>query len=240
MSDPSEEPPDPGSPLAWTRRSIRSAWNDLKSVYYANTPIWRLIKSGALIALGLFAWSGSNLLLSYRQDWRFLYYPMAYGFVLLLWGPLTHLVIVPTVIKLRRSGRGGVGQWFSRHGSKANLTVFLLIVLALGTAPLGVMTFEFQVPAGDGGTEDVNPQLQCTRSGGTIHCHLSDSRGVDGVVVSTAGEELATYDEGPYDFDLEVSELRRVNGAPQFTVDLRDEEGNTIRRYIRNAELIPG
>ena len=91
------EPQHPGSPLTWTRRTVRSAWNDLMSVYYANTTIWRLFKSGALIMLGLFAWSGSNLLLSYRPDWGFLYYVMAYGFVLLFWGPFTHLVVVPAV-----------------------------------------------------------------------------------------------------------------------------------------------
>ena len=210
------------------------------SVYYANTTIWRLFKSGALIMLGLFAWSGSNLLLSYRPDWGFLYYVMAYGFVLLFWGPFTHLVVVPAVIRLRRSGMVGRTGQLIRQASKINLTIFLVIVLLLGTVPPGVMTFEFQVPSGGGGGGDVNPQLQCTRSGGVVHCHFADSRGIDSVVVSTGGTELQTIDEAPYDFDVTVSDLETVNGDERFTVAIRDENDQVIRRYIRRVDLIPG
>ncbi|WP_396610257.1 hypothetical protein ACH9L7_08310 [Haloferax sp. S1W] len=240
MSDSRSEQPHPGSPLTWVRRTLRGAWNDLLSVYYANTTVWRLLKSGALVALGLFCWSGANLVLSYRPDWTVLYYVMSYGFALLFWGPLTHLVIVPAVIRMRRSGNGGLRRQFARHGSKANLTVFLLLVLVLGTVPLGVMTFEFQVPAdGDGGV-DINPQLQCTKSGELIHCHVSDSRGIDSVVVSTGGQTLQKIDDPPFDFNVNVNNLEESGGDRQFTVELRDENGEVIRRYIRRAELIPG
>ncbi|WP_458210467.1 hypothetical protein [Haladaptatus sp. NG-SE-30] len=239
MPNPSESE-QVGSPFEWTRRILQGAWNDLLSVYYANTLIWRLLKSGALIALGLFCWSGANLVLSYRPDWGFLYYVMAYGFVLLFWGPFTHLVVVPMVIRMRRSGKGGLRRQFARHGSKVNLTVFLLIVLVLGTFPLGVMTFEFQVPVGGSGDGDVNPQLQCTKSGEIVHCHLSDSRGIDSVVVSSGGKTLKVIDDPPFDFDVNVNDLETVNGDRQFTVELRDDNGDTIRRYIRRAELIPG
>lgn len=240
MPDRSDTPADPGSPLQWTLKVLRGAWNDLLSVYYANTVVWRLLKSAALLFFGLFLWTGTNLLLSYRPDWEFLYYVMAYGFALLLWGPLTHLVIVPLVIRIRRSGRGGIARWFARNGSKVNLTTFLLIVLVLGTAPLGIMTFEFQVPAGGGGGSDVNPTLECTRSGEVIHCHLTDARGIDHVVVSSGGETLQTIEEPPFDFDVNTNDLATVNGDEQFTVELKDAEGNTIRRYIRRAELVPG
>jgi hypothetical protein len=233
-------PQYPGSPIEWTRRVVREGWNDFLSVYYANTTIWRLFKSGALLFLGFFCWSGANLLLSYRADWGFLYYVMAYGFALILWGPLTHLVVVPLVIRLRRTSRGGVRSWLGRNGSKANLSVFVLIVLLLGTFPPGVMTFEFQMPAGGGDTADVNPQLQCTRSGDAIHCHLSDSRGIDRVVVTSGRTEITTIEEPPYDFDVATGDLETVNGDRQFTVELQDENGDTIRRYIRRAELIPG
>jgi hypothetical protein len=233
-------PDYPGSPIQWTRRVVRDGWNDFVSVYYANTTIWRLFKSGALLFLGFFCWSGANLLLSYRADWGFLYYVMAYGFALLLWGPLTHLVIVPAVIRLRRTSRGGVRSWLGRHGSKVNLSVFILIVLLLGTFPPGVMTFEFQMPAGGDDTATVNPQLQCTRSGEAIHCHLSDSRGIDRVVVTSGRSEITTIEDPPFDFDVMTSDLETVNGDKQFTVELQDEEGNTIRRYIRRADLIPG
>ena len=239
MSEPSRLPPSPGTPVAYTRRAVRRGWNDLLSIYYANTPVWKLLKVGALLALGLFLWSSANLLLSYRADWSFLYYPMAYGFLLLVWGPLSHLVVVPVVIRCRRSGRGGLWRWFGRHGTKANLTVFLLLVLVLGTFPVGAMTFEFQVPtAGEGGT--VDPQLQCTRSDEVVHCHLSDARGVDRVVVLTGGEELLVLEDPPYAFDLDVNDLATVNGDRQFTVEVRDEDGTVLRRYIRRAELIPG
>ena len=240
MSGNQRTPTPPGSPLQWTRRVLGSAWNDLLSVYYANTTVWRLLKSATLLFFGFFLWSGANLLLSYRADWGVLYYVMAYGFALLLWGPLTHLVIVPLVIRIRRSGRGGIARWFSRHGSKANLTVFLLVVLVLGAFPPGVMTFEFQVPAGDGGSSDVNPELQCTSSGEAIHCHLSDARGIDRVIVSTGGETIRTLEQPPYHFDLTTDELATVNGDKQFTVELKDAEGETLRRYIRRADLIPG
>lgn len=240
MSEAPDDVDHPESPLRWTRRVIRGAWNDLLSVYYANTLIWRLLKSAALIFLGFFCWSGANLLLSYQPEWNVVYYVMAYGFALLFWGPFTHFVVVPMVIRMRRSGEGGIRQRFARHGSKLNLTVFLVIVLLLGTFPPGVMTFEFQVPAGGGDSNDVNPQLQCTKSDEVIHCHLTDARGIDHVVVSSGGERLETIEEPPFDFDVNVNELETVNGDKQFTVELRDEDGDVIRRYIRRADLIPG
>lgn len=230
---------DPGSPLQWLRRTLRAMWNDARSVYYANTMIWRLLKSGALLFLGLFTWVGANLILSYRGDWWPFYYVMAYGFVLLVWGPLTHFLVVPTVIRLRRTAATDLWSWFARHGSKVNLAVFFTIVLLLGTFPVGPMTFEFQLPSG-GETSDVNPQLQCTMSGETIHCHLSSSRGIDHVVVTASGQEIERIEEPPFDFDVDVSDTGAVREDRQFVVDLRDENGETMRRYVRRVDLIPG
>jgi hypothetical protein len=240
MSDNPAGVEDPGTPLDWFRRVLRSAWNDMRSVYYANSPIWRLLKSGALLFFGFFCWSGANLLLSYRPEWGVLYYVMAYGFALILWGPLTHFVVVPAVIHLRRSADSGIGQWIGRHGSKANLTVFILIVLALGSVPPGAMTFEFQAVTDGGGGGDVNPDLLCTKSNERVHCHLTESQGIDTVVVSSGGETLQTVEEPPFEFDVAVGDLQRVNGDRQFTVELQDESGNTLRRYIRRVDLIPG
>lgn len=240
MTEPTQPREEPGSPTQFVRRTLRGMWRDARSVYYANTMIWRFLKSLALFFLGLFAWVGANLILSYRADWWPLYYVMAYGFVLLLWGPLTHFVIVPVVIRLRRSGADGIPRWFGRHASKVNLAVFFTIVLILGTAPLGVMTFEFQLPAGGDGAGDVNPRLQCTKSGGTVHCHLSDSRGIDTVVVSSGGEELERVTEPPFDFDVSIADVAVQRGDRQFLVELRDENGDSIRRYTRRVELIPG
>lgn len=240
MSDSSSLPSDPGSPIEWTVKVLQRAWNDLLSVYYANTMIWRLLKSAALIFLGFFCWTGANLLLSYRADWGSLYYVMAYGFVLLFWGPFTHLIVVPTIIRIRRSGAGGRVRTLARHGSKINLATFLIVVLILGSFPLGVMTFEFQIPTGGPDGADVNPELQCTKSSGVIHCHLSDSRGIDKVVVSSGGETIEEIEDPPYDFDIREDDLATVNDDRQFTVELLDEDGNVIRRYIRRADLIPG
>lgn len=239
MADGPQTPESPGSPVEWIGGVFRGGWNDLLSVYYANTTIWRFLKSGGLFFFGFFCWTGANLLLSYRPDWGFLYYVMAYGFVLLLWGPLTHLLVVPAIIRLRRSGATGFKRFLSRHGSKLNLSVFLAIVLILGAFPIGVMTFEFQVPTGTTGG-DVNANLECTKSEGVIHCHLTDARGIDSVVVTTGDTTLKEMTSGPYAFDISVSELQTVNGDRQFTVELRDEDGNTIRRFIRRADLIPG
>jgi hypothetical protein len=228
----------PGSPLEWTRNVLVSGWRDLKSVYYANTTIWKLLKSGALVFFGFFLWTGANLLLSYQPSWGWLYYVMSYGFVLLLWGPLTHLVVVPLVIRMRRSGGEGLPRLVSRYGTKTNLTVFFVIVLLLGTFPLGIMTFEFQLPTSGG--DDVNPQLQCTRSGENVHCHLSDSRGIGRVVVTSGGEELRAIEDPPFDFDLDAADVSAERGDKQFVVELQNENGATVRRYSRRVELIPG
>jgi hypothetical protein len=238
MSDGHQDSADPGSPLEWGRKVLVSGWRDLKSVYYANSTIWKLLKSAALLFMGFFLWAGTNLLLSYQPGWGFLYYAMAYGFVLLLWGPLTHLVVVPFVIRMRRSGEGGLSQFISRHGSKTNLTIFIIIVLILGTFPLGVMTFEFQLPSGGG--SDVNPSLDCTRSSETVHCHLSDSRGIDRVVVTSGGETLEVIEEPPFEFTLDTNQMNGERGDKQFLVELQDENGDTLRRYNRRVELIPG
>jgi hypothetical protein len=239
----SETPPggtDPGSPLQWTRDKLRGAWNDLRSVYYANTPIWRLLKSAALVFLGLFCWAGANLLLSYRPDWGWLWIVLAYGFLLPFWGPLTHFVVVPLGIRLRRTGDHPVTRWCSRHCSKLNLAIFAVLVVLLAANPLAVMTLQFQLPAGGGG-DDVNPQLQCTRSGENVHCHLSDSRGIDHVHVYDGRGDLVVEDrEAPFDFDVDVGELSGAGGEKEFTVELRDANDELLRRYRRPVDLIPG
>jgi hypothetical protein len=83
MSDDNQQTPETGSPLEWGQKILVGAWRDLKSVYYANSTIWKLLKSATLVFFGFFLWAGSNLLLSYQPGWGFLYYIMAYGFVLL-------------------------------------------------------------------------------------------------------------------------------------------------------------
>jgi len=56
--------------LSFVRRVLIQAWRDLLSVYYANTPIWRLFKSAGLLFFGFFCWSASSLVLSYGISGR--------------------------------------------------------------------------------------------------------------------------------------------------------------------------
>ena len=216
------------------RRLCRLYWNDLLSVYYANTPIWRVFKSGGLLFLGFFCWSAASLLLSYRPEWTVLHYVVAYGFVLILWGPLTHFVVVPAVIRLRRTANHPFTRAISRHGSKLNLSVFLLLVVVLGTAPISPMILEFGfVSSGESGP-DVDPDLICTGEA-VIECELSDPSGIDHVVVTTGDRELATVEEPPFAFTVHEAELVETVGQKQFVVELRDEDGETLRRYVRTV-----
>ena len=216
------------------RRLCRLYWNDLLSVYYANTPIWRVFKSAGLLFLGLFCWSAASLLLSYRPEWTVLQYVVAYGFVLILWGPLTHLVVVPAVIRLRRTATSPITRTISRHGSKLNLSVFLLLVVVLGAAPISPMVLEFGfVSSGESGP-DIDPDLICTGEA-VIECELSDPSGIDHVVVTSGDRELATVGEAPFAFEIHEDELVETVSQKQLVVELRDEDGETLRRYVRTV-----
>lgn len=226
-----------GHPIQWTRRQLRNGWRQMRSVYYANSFSWRWLKSGALLFFGFFCWTSSNVLLSYQPEWTWLYLPMAYGFVLIPYGPFTHLVMVPLTIRLRKRGHP-----LSRHLTKLNLGVFVLIVLVFAAYPPGIMAFEFG-GGGESGTPDVNPELICTAAetdGGAaaVHCHLSNGTGVDGIVVESSGEEIARDETPPFDFTVTESRIREVVGTKQFQVDLLDEDGDLIRRYTRTVTSI--
>jgi hypothetical protein len=238
MTGQSVQPDDPGSPVQWTLRVVNGMWRDMVSVYYANTTVWRALKSAALIFLGFFCWIGGNLTLVY-VDWVPVRYVMAYGFVLLFWGPFTHVVIVPLVIRLRRTASHPVTRAFSRHGSKASLTLFLVVVVVLGTFPPGLMTFQFQVDTG-ASSPDVSGDLQCTKTSEVVHCHLANPSGVDHIVVVSGGETLVRDEEPPFEFEVPISEMERINEQRQFTVELRDEDGNTLRRFVQQVNLIAG
>ncbi|MDY6779557.1 MAG: hypothetical protein SV760_03210 [Halobacteria archaeon] len=227
--------PEIGSPTKVVRKYVGKGWRDMKSIYYANTLSWRVMKSGALVFMGFFLWAGSNVLLSYHEKWTFLLYPMAYGFVLIPYGPFTHIVMVPLTIRLRRKGSS-----IGRHLTKINFSVFLVLVVVAGTFPPGVMVFDFESAVG--GSDDIDPELLCTKSTkkgeATIHCHLSSSRGISSIAVETSGRRIAVDDEPPFHFDVNASELESVVGQKQFQVVLRDSEGDTIRRYTRTLSMI--
>ena len=225
-----------GSPFRYVRRTERQAWRDLLSVYYANTTVWRYLKSGALLWFGLMIWAFSNLVLSYVPEWTFVYYVMAYGFVLILWGPLTHFVVVPLVIRLRRTGESSIARTIARHGSKLNLTVFLAVVIVAGTLPFGPMVLDFQpAPAGDDGdaAAPVSADLECAVVDELVQCELAEYDGVDRVVVSSDGEEVASAGEPPFAFELDPDE------HDGFVVEVRDENGETADRFVERVDALP-
>jgi len=217
------------------KRYVRRPWHDLLRIYYTNTPIWRWLKSAALFFLGFFLWTGGNVLLAVQPEWWFLTYPMAYGFVLILWGPFTHMVIVPVTIRLRRNAAHPVTRWFARYSGKVQFSVFLAIVVVLGTLTPGIMLLEFSGGGGDGGA-DVSGELACETSEELVSCQVEEPQGIDHVVVTSGGEELRTVEGPPFEFELRRSEIADTRTGKEFTVEFRDAEGNTLRRFIERVD----
>lgn len=228
------------SPLTWLLTAITNGWRSVKTIYYANTLSWRFLKSGTLVFFGFFLWSSANLLLSVQPDWWFLRYMAAYGFILIPYGPIHHLVVIPVALRWRRSG--GLKTTVGRHLPNSGLVVFLVLVVALGTVPMGPMLFDFSSGIDSGGASDVNPDLLCTQSTvegeTTVHCHLSDSTGIDHVEVRSAGETLVVDRSPPFQWEIAASSLGEVNGQKRFQVVLRDENGDMIRRFNRPLYLV--
>lgn len=229
------------SPIRAVADLVGSAWSALKTVYYANSLSWRFLKSGTLLLFGFFLWAGANVLYSYNPDLAVLRYPMAYGFVLILYGPFHHLVVLPLAFRWRRDA--GAKRRVGRKLPNAMLAVFLAVVLVLGTAPVGAMTVDFQGTLGSDGA-DVSPDLVCegaeTENETEIRCELSSSEGVDRVVVTSGDTRLVDDSDPPYEFTIRERELESVMGEKQFTVELENEDGAMIRRYTRRLSMIDG
>lgn len=214
---------------------LRQMWRDLLSVYYANTPVWRWLKSGALMFLGMFVWAGASVLLSIRPEWTFLYLVMAYGFLLILWGPLTHFAIVPTVLKLRRTAEHPVTRTIARHGGKINLTIFLTLVIVLAVWPPAIMLLEFEAALpGDGA--GASGDLQCVGpEDDVVTCEVHDAQNIDHVVVMVGGDVVAEAHEPPFRVEVRTDQLRETRTGYEFAVEYRDEDGNTLQRQIRTV-----
>jgi uncharacterized membrane protein len=227
------------SPVEWTRDVVGESWRSLRTVYYANTVAWRFLKSGALIFFGFFLWASSNVLLSYHPSWTFLHYPMAYGFVLIAYGPIHHAVVIPFSMRLKR--RADDWSKYGRHLPNAGLALFLVVVLVLGTFPAGAMTFDFESSL-EGAGADIDPDLSCVKatndSATRVHCHLSKSGGISSVAVESGGEEVLVVEDPPFAFTFDAAKVAEVVGQKQFQVVLRDENGATIRRYTRTLSMI--
>jgi len=219
---------------------IGGAWSTLKTVYYANSRSWRFLKSGGLVFFGFFLWVGSNLLYAYNPGLTLLRYPMAYGFALIVYGPVHHLVVLPLSFRWRRGG--GVSQRVGRRLPNAMLVLFVVAVVVLGTVPAGPMVIDFQSSLEAGGA-DISPDLLCTKSttanGTVVHCHLSETDGVDRVVVRSGDSQLVVDDDPPYEFTVHERELATVTGEKRFSVELQDENGDLVRRYTRRLAVVP-
>lgn len=230
------------SPVSVASNAIRTVWNTLLMVYYANSVSWRVLKSGALVFFGFFLWSAANLLISYVPAWTFLHYMMAYGVVVIAYGPFHHLVVIPLALRWRRNADGRKRR-VGKRLPNTSLVVFLAIVIVLGTFPVYPVQIDFGNDLGTGGI-DINPDLACikaTTEDGTavVHCHLTRSEGIDRLVVESGGRTILVDDEPPFDFTVREDELEEVVGQKQFQVVLQDENGNTIRRYTRTLPMIP-
>ncbi|WP_049927203.1 hypothetical protein [Halopiger goleimassiliensis] len=226
---------DSRSPLAYVRHLLDASWRNLVNVYCLNTRFWQFLKSGALVWFGLMLWAFSNLVLSYKPEWTFVYVTMAYGFVLVVWGPLTHLVVVPLIIRLRRSGKAGestLARTISRHGSKLNFATFLLIVIVLASIPFGPMVLDFQPGASgaDSGTsEPITAELQCEAVDDLVECSFTDEAGYDHVAVMSGGDAIETVHDPPYAFTIDPDEHDQV------VIELRDEDGTMLKRYVQDV-----
>lgn len=214
----------------------RQLWRDLLSVYYTNTPVWRWLKSGTLVFFGFFLWVSGALLYAFQPEWGWLTYVMAYGFVLILWGPLTHMLVVPVAIRLRRTARHPIARTVAKQASKINLTVFFALVVVLGTAPISPMLFDVTGFVGADGSPDVSAAIECDVDDELVACLVETGDGVDHVVALSGGEEIDRAD-GPSPFALEFhsTEAEEVVGQKQVTVELRDGEGETLRRYVQTV-----
>lgn len=212
---------------------VRRAWRDFVSVYYANTPTWRWLKSGALVFLGFFAWTTGAVLLSVRPEWGLLSYVIAYGFLLLVWGPFTHFVVVPVTIRLRRTAEHPLVRGFSRHSGKINLTVFFTLVVVFGAFSPGIMMLEFAPLPGDGKSAQVSGDLVCEEHEEVIACRVENPRGVDHVAVTSGGEELTRAEESPFAFEIRKENIEETRTGKEFVVDYRDADGATVRRQVR-------
>lgn len=224
------------------RALLRDGWNTLHTVYYANSVSWRALKSGALFFFGFFLWAGSNVVYSYQTGWTFLHYAMAYGLLLIVYGPVHHLVVIPLSIRWRRAG--GRRTRVGRHLPNGGLALFLIAVVLLGTFPVAPVQADLSSSFDDAGP-DISPDLLCTKhtaedGTATIHCHLTEAQGIDRVVVASDQRRLAVDDDPPFDFTISSADLSETRaGQQRFRVDLLDADGDLLRRYTRTVSMVP-
>lgn len=220
--------------IATVRDAVNQFWRDLLSIYYANTPIWRWLKSGALLFLGFGLWAAGSAVHSVT-GWDGILYVMAYGFLLIFWGPFTHMLIIPLTIRLRRTGQSKPARVFSRNSGKINLSIFFICVIALATFAPGIMLLDFS-PTSSGSGTNVSGDLVCESTDEVVTCEIENPQGIDQVVVTSGGDRLRTVEEEPFTFELQLDELDETASGLRFEVEYRDSNGNTVRRFVERVE----
>lgn len=194
------------------------------------------MKSGALVFLGGFLWAGSLVLLSVRPQWTALYLLVAYGFLLVFWGPLTHLGIVPLVLRFRRQGSHPVTRFLGRHGGKLNLTIFISLVIVLAAVQPSFMLLEFSLPLADDPSPSVQGELTCEGPiDGLITCEVRNAQGIDHVVILSGGVELARADEPPFHVKFHTDDLVETRIGKEYRVQYRNADGSILQQRVRTV-----
>lgn len=223
------------------RVSAVGTWHTILTIYYANSLSWRLLKAGGLFFLGCFVWAGSNILASCFSELTLLEYTTSYGFVLIGYGPVHHIAVIPLYQRLRKQGihltPGG-----HAHLPNLSLIVFTVLVLSLAVNPLPVMVIDFQSTF-DAGGGDVTTELACVKHTDAndtvgIHCHLTDETGIAQIDVQSGSTHLLTDDTPPFEFSISSTDLESTMGTKRFRVELTDTDGTLIRRFTRTLPMI--
>lgn len=226
-------------PLVLLWDGLKKGWAILKRIYWYNSIAWRVLKSGALVVFGFFFLAGANLLHSFKPGWNFLYLFMSYGFLMIVYGPIHHILVIPVSLRLNHYSWGRKFKVGKRVPFNM-MILFCVAVVVFGIYPLDVMTFRFEATAGT--RPDINPELSCGKSSEgdetVIRCSLEPAEGIDTVVVINAGKRLTTLQDPPFRFRVYESQLRDVVGRKSIEVELRDAGGRLLRRYVRSVSLI--
>lgn len=224
--------------LIW--EGLKRGWDILRTVYWYNSIPWRVLKSGALVVFGFFFLAGANLLHSYKPDWDFLYLLMSYGFLMIVYGPIHHLIIIPVSLRLNHYSWGRAIK-VGKRVPFWTLMAFCVAVVVFGFYPLDVMTFEFKATAVNL-SHDINPELSCVlrtvEEERIIRCELSPPEGIHSITVENAGRTIVTDEEPPFAFSFPEAKLEKVVGRKNFQVVLRDQYGEMIRRYVRSVSML--
>jgi hypothetical protein len=166
---------------------------------------------------------------------------MAYGFLLIPYGPFTHLVLVPHVIPwLRRRTQDSWLHVLGRHLTLTSLTLFFGAVLWMGTSPPSVMQIDFRAVSSTGQV-DVNPTLVCKQSptsDAVVSCHLDQTTGVGSITVESGGTQILRRDEPPFSFSLRQNQLVEVVNQHQFQVVVHNDTNAPVRRFNRTLSMI--